>query len=79
MVIDGIDLGIVRTVKIALQLQVIGRICKDQIDRPRRKRIHDINAIARYDLVQRKRARLCRLGFHRHILPRPRGILVCRP
>ena len=43
---DTVDLGIVRTLQIALQLQVIGRIGEDEIDALRRQRRHLRDAIA---------------------------------
>ena len=58
-------------VQITAQLQVIGGVGKDQVNRPGWKRIHHLNAIAGDDLVQRKHLCPGRRHFGRHILPRP--------
>ena len=60
----------------ALELQIVGRIGKDQIDRRFGKRLHDLDAIARKNTVQRKR--FCALSvFHRYCLcPGAFGALV---
>jgi hypothetical protein len=44
-------MGIVGALEIALQLQVIGRICEDQIDRTCREFRHLGDAIADDDIV----------------------------
>ena len=64
MVINCIDLGVVRAVQIAAQLKVVGRVCEDQIDAALRKRIHHLDAIAVKDRVQGKRLRS--LGLYCH-------------
>ena len=53
MVIDRIDLGIVGTVQIALQLQVVGRVGKDQVHAALGQAVHDLDAVAAQNLVQR--------------------------
>jgi len=45
-VVDGIDAGIVRPLEVALQLQVIRRIGKDEIDASRGKLFQFSHAIA---------------------------------
>ena len=70
VVVHGIDHGIVGAVQLALELQVVGRICEDQVDRPRRQAVHHLDAVAAKDLVQRKHGCLRRFGL-RHLLPLP--------
>ena len=69
MVIDRIDQAVVGAMQVALQLQVIGRVGKDQIDRACWKGAHQLDAIACQYLVARKRHRFCRFGFRCHICP----------
>ena len=57
VIIHRIDLGIVRPMQVAAQLQVIGRVGKNQVDAAFGQRIHDLDAIARQNPVQRKRSR----------------------
>ena len=40
--------------KLAFQLQIIGRICENQVNRIRRQRVHHFDAIALENLVQWK-------------------------
>ena len=44
-VVDRVDARIVRTLEVALQLQVIGRVGKNEVDRFRRQRCHLGNAV----------------------------------
>mmetsp|Transcript_23240 Transcript_23240/g.39979 ORF Transcript_23240/g.39979 Transcript_23240/m.39979 type:complete len:225 (+) Transcript_23240:1414-2088(+) len=67
MIINRIHLAVVGAMQIAFQLQVIGRIGKDQINRAGRQAVHHINAVARNNLVQGKR--LSALYMFRHRLP----------
>ena len=45
-IIDRIDLGIVRAVQRAFQLQIVGRVGEDEIGAALRQRAHRLNAIA---------------------------------
>ncbi len=67
MIVNGIDLGIIGSVQIAAQLQVIGRIREDKIDGFGRKTVHHLDAIAIENRIQRERRRALDLGFGRHV------------
>ncbi|GKY86317.1 hypothetical protein STA1M1_01860 [Sinisalibacter aestuarii] len=54
MVVDGIDLGIVGPVQIALELKIIGRVGENEIDAGFREGIHHLDGVTGKDLVQRQ-------------------------
>ena len=62
MIIDRIDLAVVRPMQFALQLKVVGRIRENQIHRVGRKRVHLFDAIAGQYLIERQGGCLC-CGF----------------
>ena len=66
VVVHSVHDRVVGAQQFALQLQVIGRIGEDQIDGTRRQCIHHRHAIARQNLIARKRKRLRHLGFYCH-------------
>ncbi len=65
-VIAGIDFGIVGTAQFAFELEVIGRVGKDEVDRPLRQPAHVFDAIAFDDAVA------CIVQFEKsgHVPPR---------
>jgi len=71
MVIHRVNLAVVGAMQIALQLQIVGGVRENQVNRACRKRVHPVNAVAIKDLVQRKAMRHRRFAFRRHVLPLP--------
>ena len=59
IVVDGIDLGIVGALQIALKLKVVGRICEHKIDAIRGELIHLGDAIADDDAMLETVFKLC--------------------
>ena len=55
VVVDRIDLALVGPGEALLELQVVGRIGKDQVDRARRQGVHLRHAVADEDGVERER------------------------
>ena len=74
VVVDRVDHALVRARQRALELQVVGRIGKDEIDRRRRKPRHLRHAVADQDRVARSRALLRRApgGLQPGVSPRRR-------
>jgi hypothetical protein len=68
-IIDGIDLRIVGAVQITLQLQVVGRVCKDQIDRAGRQAVHHFDAIAIDNRIEWERLSPLCFGLGLHNVP----------
>ena len=65
MIIHRIHFGIVWSVQIAAQLQIIRRVRENKVNTAFRQRIHHVDAIAAQDAIQRKRGyRLLRLAGH---------------
>ncbi len=56
VVIDAIDLGLVGARQALLQLEIVGRVRKDQVNRAGRQGIHVGNAVAHEDGVDGERA-----------------------
>ena len=55
VIINRIHFGIIGTMQVTFELQIIGRICKDQINRFSGQTVHHIDAIASNNFVQWKR------------------------
>jgi hypothetical protein len=53
--VDGVDAGVVGAVELALELEVVGWVGEDQVDRGRGQRPHDLDAVAGEDRVERQR------------------------
>jgi hypothetical protein len=64
---DRVDMRAVGTEQLAAQLQVIGGVCEDHVDRLGGERLHRRDAVSAQDLVERQHRRLVRGGD-----PRPR-------
>jgi hypothetical protein len=74
LVVDSVDLGIVRTVQVALELQVVRRVCKNQIDGAFRKAVHHLDAITGQNLIERQS--FCRrYHFVHHVCLVPRVVI----
>ena len=56
-VVHGVDMAVVGAQQIAAQLEIIRRIGKNSVDRMRRKFVHDTNAVADQDTIQRQAGR----------------------
>ena len=52
VVIDAIDQAVIRAPQLAPQLQVIGRVSEDAVDRSRREHAHHLHTVAAKDLIQ---------------------------
>ena len=59
VVVDGVDMGFVGALEVALELQVVRRICEHQIDRTCGKLRHLGDAIAYDDTSTRRGLKLC--------------------
>ena len=53
VIVDGVDLGIVGTAQLVLELKIVGRIGEDQIGAAFRQRPHFLHAIALDHSIQR--------------------------
>ena len=69
VVIHRIHFRVVGAVQFALQLQVIGRIGKNQIHRIRRQTVHQLDAVSSENRIERERIRALNLGHLGHSLP----------
>ena len=69
VVVDGVHTAVVRPVQRAFELQVVGRIGKDQVDTSGRKRGHCLDAIALDNRIQRERLGPRRRVNYGHSLP----------
>ena len=79
IIVDGIDLGIVRAVKITTQLKIIRRVSKDQVNTALGQAVHDVDAITIKDTISRQCGCICLQHFLCHTSPLSRRIvpLVC--
>ncbi len=69
MIINRINTGVIGAVQITFELQVIGGICKDQVDRILWQAVHHFDAIARLNRIDRKRGLRLRCCLVCHIVP----------
>ena len=58
VIVHRIDLGVVGPMQLALKLQVVGGIGKDQVNAARRQAVHDLYTVTVNNLVQRQGLRL---------------------
>src|SRR3546814_5217753 len=54
IIVDGVDLAAVWTMQVAAELEVVGRIGEDHVDRRRRQRTHHRDAVALQAAVDRQ-------------------------
>ena len=54
VVVDGVDMGLVGPGEARLELKIVGRIGKDQIDRACRQGVHVVNAVADQNGIDRQ-------------------------
>ena len=73
-VIDRIHLAVVGAMQIALELEIVGRIGKDQINACLWQAVHHLDAIPGDNRVEGERRRALGLGHCRHLLPLSRRL-----
>jgi hypothetical protein len=62
-------------VQIALELQVVGRISKDQVNRFLWKAVHHLDAVPIQNRIERERLRTLGFGHRLHFLPLSRRLV----